>query len=161
MTKTELENKLATLFGGRVAEELVYQELSTGAQDDLIKATDIARSMVRAYGMSRKLGHVSFDRPASAQFLEAPVVPRGEYSEEVLQEIDAEVRWTLDEQYARATRLLRAQLPTLRRAAAELLRRETLFGEELAAIAADTSGSVEERNCQEFASVRTRGATAA
>jgi cell division protease FtsH len=121
----------------------VYQELSTGAQDDLIKATDIARTMVRAYGMSRKLGHVSFDRPGSSQLLQAPAPPGGEYSEEVLREIDAEVRWTLDEQYARATRILRSRLPALRRASAELLKRETLSGEELAAIATEVTGSVE------------------
>jgi cell division protease FtsH len=143
MTKSELENKLATLFGGRVAEELVYQELSTGAQDDLIKATDIARSMVRAYGMSRKLGHIGFDRPGSPQLLDVPAYAHAEYSEEILREIDSEVRWTLDEQYARATRILRSQLPTLRRASAALLARETLSGEDLAAIVEDVTHSIE------------------
>ena len=57
MTKTELKNKIAVLLGGRVAEETIYEEISTGAQNDLLKATDIAKSMVKAYGMSAKLGH--------------------------------------------------------------------------------------------------------
>ena len=143
MTKSELENKLAVLFGGRVAEELVYEELSTGAQDDLIKATDIARSMVKAYGMSRNLGHVAFDRPASQQFLQVPASLGGEYSEEVLREIDSEVRWTLDEQYARATRILRSQLSALRRASSALLAHETLTGEELATLVKPSAGSLD------------------
>ena len=143
MTKSELENKLAVLFGGRVAEELVYEELSTGAQDDLIKATDIARTMVKAYGMSRNLGHVAFDRPASQQFLQVPASLGGEYSEEVLREIDSEVRWTLDEQYARATRILRSQLPALRRASSALLAHETLTGEELATLVKPSAGSLD------------------
>ena len=143
MTKSELENKLAVLFGGRVAEELVYEELSTGAQDDLIKATDIARTMVKAYGMSRNLGHVAFDRPASQQFLQVPASLGGEYSEEVLREIDSEVRWTLDEQYARATRILRSQLSALRRASSALLAHETLTGEELATLVKPSAGSLD------------------
>ena len=62
MTKAELENKIAVLLGGRVAEEIIYKEVSTGAQDDLLKATDIAKSMVKVYGMSEKLGQLSLER---------------------------------------------------------------------------------------------------
>ncbi len=70
MTKSELENKVAVLLGGRVAEETVYHEVSTGAQHDLLKATDIAKNMVKAYGMSDKLGQMSFDRACQPLFLQ-------------------------------------------------------------------------------------------
>src|SRR6266705_3276712 len=70
MTKSELENKIAVLLGGRVAEELIYQEVSTGARDDLLKATDIARSMVKAYGMSEKLGQLSLERERRPMYLD-------------------------------------------------------------------------------------------
>ena len=70
MTKSELENRIAVLLGGRVAEELIFNEASTGARDDLVKATDIAKSMVKAYGMSEKLGKVSFDRAQQPLFLQ-------------------------------------------------------------------------------------------
>ena len=134
MTQRELENKIAVLLGGRVAEELVYGELSTGAQDDLVKATDIARSMVKVYGMSPKLGHLSFER--AAQPLLEPLEPSGarDYSESVMEQIDAEVRRIIDEQHERVTRLLAARVETLRAAAAELLVRETISGEELRTI---------------------------
>src|SRR5262245_35023400 len=83
MTKAELENKIAVLLGGRVAEELVYSEISTGARDDLMKATDIAKSMVKAYGMSDKLGQISFDGERQPLFLQAsPPHTGGDYSEE-------------------------------------------------------------------------------
>ncbi|MCS6924622.1 MAG: ATP-dependent zinc metalloprotease FtsH [Candidatus Binatia bacterium] len=137
MTKAELENKIAVLLGGRVAEELVYGEISTGARDDLLKATDIAKSMVKAYGMSTKLGQVSFDGERQALFLHPHQSPGGgDYSEETAREIDCEVRRIIDEQYQRVTTLLQSRLSVLRQAAAVLLQRETISGEELRAIAA-------------------------
>ena len=75
MTKSELENKIAVLLGGRVAEELIYHEISTGARDDLLKATDIAKSMVKAYGMSEKLGQISFDGERQPLFLQTGLAP--------------------------------------------------------------------------------------
>ena len=138
MTQGELEDKLAVLLGGRGAEELVFGQPSTGARDDLVKATDIARSMVRAYGMSRTLGHLSFDREPRSVWEGGALGAsgRGDVSEEVTREIDAEVRRIVDEQYARARRLLGSKVDLLRAAAGELIARETLAGEELAAIAA-------------------------
>jgi cell division protease FtsH len=137
MTKAELENKIAVLLGGRVAEELVYGEISTGARDDLLKATDIAKSMVKAYGMSGKLGQVSFDGERQALFLH-PHQPQGggDYSEETAREIDCEVRRIIEEQHQRVTALLQSRLSVLRQAAAVLLQKETITGEELKAIAA-------------------------
>jgi cell division protease FtsH len=135
MTRSELENKIAVLLGGRVAEEIIYNEVSTGAQDDLLKATDIARSMVRAYGMSERLGQVSFERHRNP-FLSTNGAPPAapEYSEDTSREIDHEVRRIIDEQHERVLSLLRRQEPALRRAASELLGKETMTGEELRSI---------------------------
>ncbi len=137
MTKAELKNKIAVLLGGRAAEELIYQEVSTGAQDDLLKATDIAKSMIKTYGMSDKLGQVSFDRERQPLFLQTgqPSAP-GDYSEETAREIDCEIRRLIDEQYARVQAILRNQEPVLRRAAGVLLAKEVITGEELRAIIA-------------------------
>ncbi len=137
MTQNELLAKIAVLLGGRAAEEIVYGDVSTGAQDDLLKATDIARSMVRVYGMSEALGPVSFDRDGRPAFLRTGHGPeRPEASEEVLRQIDSEVRAIIEGQHARAHDLLEKRRALLGEAARALLTRETLSGEELAAIAA-------------------------
>ncbi len=137
MTKSELENKIAVLLGGRVAEEIIYHEVSTGAQDDLMKATDIAKSMIKLYGMSDKLGQLSLERDRQPLFLQTgqPHAP-GDYSEETAREIDCEVRRIIDEQHARVSTVLDSQQDVLREAAAVLLGRETITGEELKAIIA-------------------------
>ncbi|HKA56929.1 MAG TPA: ATP-dependent zinc metalloprotease FtsH [Candidatus Binatia bacterium] len=141
MTKAELENKIAILLGGRVAEELVYHEVSTGAQDDLLKATDIAKNMVKAYGMSEQLGQVSLGREHQSPFLQ-PGQSAGEsdYSEATAQEIDAEIRHIVETQHARVTNILNAQRDALREVAALLIRQETITGDELRAIAARVDG---------------------
>jgi cell division protease FtsH len=136
MTESELESKIAVLLGGRSAEEIVYGDVSTGAQDDLLKATDIARSMVRAYGMSEKLGPLSFERDGRPLFLRTGELPsRPDVSEQVLRQIDQEVRRIVEAQHARARRVLEEREELLRAAAGELLLRETLSGEELRALA--------------------------
>ncbi|GAB1723702.1 MAG: ATP-dependent zinc metalloprotease FtsH [Nitrospira sp. CR1.1] len=136
MTMSELKNRIAILLGGRAAEEVIYGEVSTGAQDDLRKATDIAKSMVKAYGMSEKLGQVSLERDRQSIFLQtgAPQTP-GDYSEQTSREIDYEVRLLIDEQYERARDLIKSQEATLRHAAQVLLEKETISGEELKALA--------------------------
>jgi cell division protease FtsH len=132
MTETELENRIAVLLSGRTAEQLIYGEVSTGAWDDLKKATDIAKSMVKAYGMSRKFGPVSFDADGYAPFLQSgqPPLP-SDYSTDTAQSIDQEVRDILETQQARVTNLLTDRLEVLKDAAALLLEREVLHGEEL------------------------------
>jgi cell division protease FtsH len=132
-TKGELEGRIAVLLGGRTAEELVYREVSTGAQDDLVKATDIARAMVKAFGMSPMVGSTSLERERP-MLVDVPAPGGGDYSEATAREIDLEVRRIMEEQRARVTRLLEDRLPALRAAARELLERETLSGDELAAI---------------------------
>jgi cell division protease FtsH len=136
MTEGELKNKIAVLLGGRAAEELVYEEVSTGAHDDLSKATDIARSMVKTYGMSAKLGQVSFDKDRRAVILPGPVDvhPRGDYSEETAREIDNEVRRLIDEQRERVGEILAERHEILLKAGRMLLAKETISGEELRAV---------------------------
>jgi cell division protease FtsH len=137
MARSELENKIAVLLGGRAAEEIVYGEVSTGAQDDLQKATAVAKSMVKGYGMSERLGQVSLERERPPLFLPVEAgAARGDYSEETAREIDCEVRRIIDEQHARAHALLAGQQHVLREAAALLQQKEVLSGEELAAIRA-------------------------
>ena len=137
MTESELKNRIAILLGGRAAEEVIYGEVSTGAQDDLRKATDIAKSMIKAYGMSEKLGQVSLERDRQSVFLQTgPSQTPGDYSEQTSREIDCEVRLLIDEQYERARDLIKSQEATLRYAAQVLLEKETITGEELKALAA-------------------------
>ena len=114
---------MAVMMGGRAAEELVFQEISTGAQNDLYRATDIARSMIREYGMSEKLGPMTFERERRAMFLEG-LMPPGtkDYSEATAQEIDQEVAELINRAHQRAI---------LEKAAKILLEKEVLEGEEL------------------------------
>jgi cell division protease FtsH len=143
MTTSELQNKIAVLLGGRVAEELIYQEASTGAQDDLLKATAIARSMVKAYGMSEKLGQLSLESERRPMFLDVGASQGGgDYSPETAREIDSEVRRILEEQHTRVTELLGTKAELLRTAAKVLLEKETLSGVELQAIATDPPSNI-------------------
>jgi len=136
MKKTELLNKIATLLGGRVAEEIIFEDISTGAHNDLARATDIARSMVKEYGMSERLGKVYFSKEKRQQFL--PMAPEGaqEYSESTAEIIDDEVKQIIDEQYERACRLLSDNREILEKGANKLLAEEKLEAEELEALMA-------------------------
>jgi cell division protease FtsH len=135
MTKSELENKVAVLLGGRIAEETIFGEASTGAQNDLVKATDIAKSMVKAYGMSEKLGTITLERERQPQFLQLPVASeKGDYSEETAREIDCEVRRIVDEQYGRVKQMLEERKTALHQGAKLLIEREVITGAELKAI---------------------------
>jgi len=133
MTESELKDKVATLLGGRAAEELIYDEVSTGAHDDLSKATDIARSMVKTFGMSARVGQVSFEKDRRSLMLQPPGEPpfRGEYSDQTARAIDDEVRRIIDEQRDRATEILARLHEVLLRAAQVLLAKETISGQEL------------------------------
>ena len=132
MTREELESKMAVLLGGRASEHLAFGHLSTGAADDLAKATDIARSMVMRYGMEAKLGHVSYEGEG-ARFLDIPqgMSRRHDFSEEVAREIDRAVKAILDAAFANAMRVLAAHRSILDRGAALLLEKETLDEQNL------------------------------
>jgi cell division protease FtsH len=134
MSRQELETKMAVLLAGRAAESLIFGELSTGAADDLAKATDIARGMATRYGMVEKLGHVTYghDQP---NFLGAPQVPQPrEFSEETTREIDCAIRDIVEAAYARASTILRERRAILEKGAALLLEHETLSEAELKAL---------------------------
>ena len=133
MTREELENKMAVLLGGRAAETLVFAKLSTGAADDLNKATDIARNMVMRYGMDETLGQAIYveDQP---RFLEGVIRPPGMggiYSQETAREIDVAVRALIDRAFERATAILTRHRDVLEDTAKRLLEQETLNEEEL------------------------------
>jgi cell division protease FtsH len=135
LTRSELENRIAVLLGGRMAEELVFGEASTGAADDLQKATMIAKRMVKDYGMSDKLGTVALDDSVQPTFLknmESHSPPT--YSEHTAQQIDQEVRRLIDEQGNRVRELLTRLRPVLLIGAEKLLKAEVMMGEELKAL---------------------------
>jgi len=127
MTRAELENKMAGLLGGRASEQLVFHEISTGAADDLARATDIARAMVLRYGMSEALGNVTYDRERSP-FLQpnVPLPQERNYSDETAEAVDRAVRQLVDGAFDRAFGILQQNRALLDRTAAALLESETL-----------------------------------
>jgi cell division protease FtsH len=131
MTREELENKMAVLLGGRAAEEVMFEHLSTGAANDLAKVTEIARSMVMRYGMVKSLGHVAYEEERPP-FLGGPL-PTGhrEYSEATAREIDVAVRQIVDGTYEKAIAILRRERTLLGQWALKLLDKETLVEREL------------------------------
>jgi len=137
MTKEELENKMAVLLGGRAAELIVFEHLSTGAADDLRRVTDIARSMVTRYGMSEKLGSVAYDREPG-NFLagsdRAYPVHERDYADATAAAVDHEVRGIVDGVFQRTQTILHARRAILDRAAKKLLEKETLDQDDLKAL---------------------------
>jgi cell division protease FtsH len=134
MTREELESKMAVLLGGRAAELVVFEHLSTGAADDLRRVTDIARSMVTRYGMSARLGSVAYDRDPRT-FLTGPDLPLSrsepEYAEETAAAIDKEVQSIVQGAMERALGILQQKRDILERGARRLLEKETLDEKEL------------------------------
>ena len=131
MRRTELLNRIATLLGGRAAEEIIFDDISTGAHNDISRATDIARSMVKEYGMSRHLGQVYLAHQKQGQFLNPNLEGGGDYSEMTAHLIDKEIRQIIDEQYKEAIKILKSNREILDQAAAELLESEVIEGEAL------------------------------
>ena len=127
MTRAELENRMAVLLGGRAAEGVVFHEISTGATDDLARATDLARAMVLRYGMSEALGNVAYDREHSPYLQTGIPMPQNrDYSEATAQAVDAAVRSLVNRALERASRILEHNRALLDRSAEELLKTETL-----------------------------------
>jgi cell division protease FtsH len=131
MSRTELLNKIATLLGGRAAEEIVFGDISTGAHNDLSRATDIAKSMVKEYGMSEALGQVYLSHDRRTQFLDVGQQPRGDYSEATARAIDAEVGSIITGQYQVALAILKDRKDVLTKGAEILLEKEKIDGEEI------------------------------
>jgi len=146
MTREELERKMTTLLGGRAAEHIVFDHLSTGAADDLAKVTDIARAMVTRYGMAPELGHVTYDRDPQP-FLGTPVphfVGERQYSEETAREIDCAVKTLVDAAFQQAVAILTERRAVLEEGARRLLLAETLGEAELRELVGMSAADVRE-----------------
>jgi cell division protease FtsH len=140
LQKPDLMNQLSVLLGGRSAEEIAFGEISTGAQNDLQRATDIARAMVTEFGMSEELGVVNYAGNKRAAFLDTPFGPdRGDYAEETARKIDAEIKRILQEAHARARQELQARRPALDELSERLLEVEVIEADELQRILAGTN----------------------
>ena len=131
MTRSELLDRLAVLLGGRVAEELTFGEISTGAHNDLQRATDIATSMVKEFGMSDRLGYVTFEKEKKSLFFPAAFGSGRDYSEETARQIDAEVKKIVDDTYARVKELLTSKKENVNELARLLLEKEVVEEEDL------------------------------
>jgi len=136
-----LLNNLVILFGGRVAEELVLNHMTTGAGNDIEKATDLARRMVCEWGMSEKLGPMTFGKKEEEIFLGRDFTQKVDYSESTAIEIDSEVRRIIQESYHKAKDLLKANLRLLHKVAESLLEKEVLDGSEIDAIVREFGGN--------------------
>jgi len=136
VTRADLNDRICVMFGGRVAEELVCGDVSTGAHDDLTRATETARQMVTRLGMSDTLGPMTFGRQQSSRFLDGMGMEERTYSEETARAIDAEVRAILEAQHRRATQILTERRELLERMTRRLLEVETLDRAEIDALLA-------------------------
>jgi cell division protease FtsH len=135
MQRRDLMNQLAMLLGGRSAEEIALGEVSTGAQNDLQRATDIARAMVTEWGMSERVGAINFDAGRRNRFLDVPQpAERGPYSEETARLIDEEVKRIVTEAHNDARRILIEKRDLLEKVTRRLLDKEVMEGDELRAI---------------------------
>jgi len=149
MTREELKNKMVVLLGGRAAEKIIFNHLSTGAADDLSRATDIARSMVMRYGMETTLGHVAYENDPSP-FLGSSGLGNYQsrrYSEETAREIDCAVKELIDVAFQNAIKTLEKNLPLLKSSAKLLLEKETLTDEDLKPILAKLINFGEKKTC--------------
>jgi cell division protease FtsH len=140
MTTKDLHSQLAVLLGGRSAEEIAFGEISTGAQNDLQRASDIARAMVTEFGMSESLGPVNYNGHKRAAFLETPFAQeRGAYAEDTAQKIDAEVKRIITEAHDEARRILSERQDVLQALSERLLVKEVIEADELQAIMGGTA----------------------
>jgi len=137
LTQSELESRIAVLLGGIAAEQIVYDETSTGAQNDLQRASDMARRMVTEFGMSPRLGRMFYSESQRSPFLGAGgpgIMQESIHSEETLREIDLEVKRIVDESYRRAYEILTSQEDVLEHLSRDLFEKETMTAEEMHAI---------------------------
>ncbi len=133
-SKRYMEEEIAALLGGRVAESLFLDDISTGASNDIQRASEIARKMVTAYGMSERLGSVSFDSGSDEVFIGRSMAQAKTYSEEVAAQIDQEVKAIIDAAYRRCQEVLSAHREQMEAAAVYLLEHETMSGEDFAGV---------------------------
>jgi cell division protease FtsH len=133
-TKSQFEDRLAATLGGHAAEKVIFGEMSTGAENDIGVATNLARKMVKEYGMSERLGPVALGHKEELIFLGREIGEQKNYSEKVAEAIDEEIRRLIDEAYDKAVRIIEEKRAILDRLADELVKRETIEGEVLEAV---------------------------
>ncbi len=129
--KDQLQSELAVAFGGRVAEEIVFNRISTGAANDIKQATDLANRMIRSWGMSDDLGPLSYAKAEEQVFLGREIAQHRDYSEATAQKIDEEINKLIKKSYGRAQAVLKENLDILHKLAESLLEKETVMGKEL------------------------------
>jgi cell division protease FtsH len=129
--KDQLQSELAVAFGGRVAEEIVFNRISTGAANDIKQATDLAQQMIRSWGMSDNLSPLSYAKGEEQVFLGREIAQHRDYSEATAQKIDDEISNLISSSYERAKSVLNENLDILHKLAEVLLEKETVLGKEL------------------------------
>jgi len=129
--KDQLESELSVAFGGRIAEELVFQRISTGASNDIKKATELASKMVRSWGMSEIIGPLSYDSQEDMYMFGRDYSQGNEYSEKTAQEIDSEIRDIVRRSYNKGVEIIQTNMDILHKLAELLLQNETVLGDEL------------------------------
>jgi cell division protease FtsH len=134
MSKNELLNKIAVMLGGRAAESIVFEDVSTGAHNDLSKATQIARSMVTEYGMGEQLGHMYLERERRKQMPDMEFNWGNNYSEQTAQLIDTEVKGILDKEFKVAREILTKYRTVMEKGAELVLKEEQIEGDRLKAL---------------------------
>ena len=134
LSKRYMEDEIVALLGGRAAEELMLGDISTGASNDLQRATTIARKMVGTYGMSKRLGHVAFNAGSDEVFIGKSMGHTRPYSEKIAAEMDDEIQQILADAYARCTEILKREQEKLKTVANFLLEHETMTAEEFEAV---------------------------
>jgi cell division protease FtsH len=140
MTRSELLARLYVLLGGRVAEEMIFKDVSTGAQNDLQKATEIARTMVTQFGMSERVGLVALEGSRTPMFLPVPMQGQREYSEETARIIDEEIKRELSEAHKKVRECLSVHREALERLAKVLLEKEVVERPQLQEILKTSNG---------------------
>jgi len=134
ISRSRLKDQIAGLLGGRVAEQIAFESITTGAANDLERATTMARRMVTEYGMSEKLGPIVFGEKEELVFLGREIGEQRNYSEEVAEEIDDEIRRIVEEAFTRAGEVITASRDKLTEIAQKLIQVETLDAQQLQAI---------------------------
>ena len=132
--KDQLQSELAVAFGGRVAEDIVFNRISTGASNDIKQATDLAQKMIRVWGMSEKLGPLSYSKEEEQIFLGREISQHRDYSEDTAKKIDDEINRLISDAYQQATAVLKENIDILHKLAESLLEKETVMGAELDAL---------------------------
>ena len=151
LSKTELTERIAVCLGGRVAEQLVLGDISTGASNDLQRASSTARAMVMKYGMSEKLGAITFDNEGDEVFIGRTMAQSRTYSEEVAGLIDEEVHKIVDGQYERCVQILTEQRDALEVTAQFLMKYETMSAREFEQVFTDPEGLMTRKEAEEAA----------